>query len=727
MTDSRPEPTLTDCDREPIHVPGSIQAHGSLLALDDARHVVAWSADLDAEIEAGGTRATLADVVGTAGAQRIDPIIEQRQSRPILPVPVPAIDRKALVHRNPQGWTIVELERLELDYEDLAGVLHRTQESTQQLTGMDDTEELARALASIVRELTGFDRVMVYRFAEDWHGWVVAEDRADEVDSYLGVHVPASDIPAQARALYTRNPLRLIADVGAAPIPLRTRHPALQSHTLDLSDAVLRSVSPIHIQYLENMDVGGSMSISLLRGGELWGMVACHHRGPRHVSFEVRQACELIGRFVSRHIELRGELERSRAQARTREHVQRLAEGLVPEADLGASLVDAADDLAALVDADGFAVVGADRITLRGIDASTGAFVEWVQRLPLHEASGPWGRDPDGPIPPPPVEPDMVGVLALRAGDDPATSLVWLRREEVETVRWAGDPNKPVVTAADGTRRLHPRESFAAWIEERRGRARPWQPWELEAVGELGDLILSPAVRAAFALRAQSEELERFAFVASHDLRAPLRAVENIAQWLVEDEGPRLSEDARSHLDLLTSRVGRMDRMLVDLLAYSRAGREKVPSERVDLDELAREVFEGLAVPPNFEVRIDAPMPVVVGPRAPLRQILWNLISNAVKHHDRADGTVQASAHHENGMLRVTVVDDGPGIPAQHRDRVFGMFTKLESRDRVEGSGMGLALVRRYARHLGGDATVAPGSGRGTRIDVDLGLEAADE
>ena len=741
MNDPARPVSLHDCDREPIHVPGSIQSHGSLLALDDAGRVVVWSADFDDAVRASAsTPVTLATLLGAADAARLAPSIEAEERRPIRPVPLTESARQALVHRNEQGLTLVELEALALDDADLAAVLRLTQETTQRLGRLDTPEATYEALAGAVRRLTGFDRVMVYRFAEDWRGRVVAEARDDAADSYLGFHFPASDVPAQARALYERNPLRLIADVASEPVPLHGGTADTEAGALDLSDAVLRSVSPIHVQYLKNMRVGSSMSVSLLRDGKLWGLVACHHRTAKNVPFEVRQACELIGQFASNHVSMQEQLLHVQHASDVRAVLRSLATHLLPDIDGGVNVEARLDELSQVAACDALLVVTPARTTLRGADGDSLAIAAWLDALPLQPGETPWSSNTlikDAPLP---VEPAMAGALVIRTATEVPVTVAWLRLDRVRKTRWAGDPNKPLVRDPDGVDRLHPRESFSAWVEESRGTAEPWSTHEIESVRELQTLILSPSVRAALALSAQAaaleqanrqlaasnEELERFAYVASHDLRAPLRAVQNIVEWLREDEGQRLSGQALEFLELLESRVRRMDRMMIDLLAYARAGRESSPVEAIEMNELVSDIADSISRPTGLDVVCEA-CDTVHGPRVPVFQIVLNLVSNAIKHHDLGRGTVRVAARHEGKALVLTVTDDGPGIAPEHRDRVFEMFTTLASRDDVEGSGIGLAMIRRYAKRWGGDVEIEDAVPRGTRFIVRLYPEGRDE
>jgi signal transduction histidine kinase len=226
------------------------------------------------------------------------------------------------------------------------------------------------------------------------------------------------------------------------------------------------------------------------------------------------------------------------------------------------------------------------------------------------------------------------------------------------------------------------------------------------------------AVDAAIALHDELErsnhDLEQFAFVASHDLKAPARAIHSIAGWLEEDLGAAVSAESRNHLRLLRQRTERMERLLDDLLAYSRAGRVNADVRPVDVGDLLAQITALLAPPPGFVVRGVPPLPVFDTARTPLTQVLQNLVANAIKHHDRREALIEVRAREDGAFYELVVEDDGPGIPEQHHERIFGMFETLRPRDEVEGSGIGLALVRRLVEHYGGRVTVANRPGRGS-------------
>jgi signal transduction histidine kinase len=217
-------------------------------------------------------------------------------------------------------------------------------------------------------------------------------------------------------------------------------------------------------------------------------------------------------------------------------------------------------------------------------------------------------------------------------------------------------------------------------------------------------------------LERSNRELQQFAYVASHDLRAPLRAIDALSQWLAQDLQSAFDENQRAQMELLRGRVRRMDRLLGDLLDYARAGGEAVDVESVDVGAVLAEVIELCNVPAGFGVVTVAPLPVLETARLPLRRVLLNLIGNAIKHHDRPTGRVEVSVTPTEEHVTVRVADDGPGIPPAFHEKVFQMFQTLKPRDAVEGSGMGLALVRKLVENVGGTVWVEPNGERGAVI-----------
>ncbi|MGY1746777.1 SpoIIE family protein phosphatase [Blastococcus sp. SYSU D00695] len=496
---------LLRCADEPIAVPGAVQPHGALLAVTEPDlAVVVASADAAAVLGREVAGRTLADLLGPADLERLrsgaagDP-----SAADPLRVELPGGPADVVVHRS-GGLLVTEWEPLAGAAESGATWHRRLPAVLQRLSATATLEQLTDVLARDVRDLTGFDRVLVYRFDRDWNGEVVAEARRADLAPFLGLWFPAADIPAQARALYATNWLRLIPDARYAPVPLEPPLVPGTGRPLDLSGAMLRSVSPVHLEYLANMGVRASMSISLLDRGRLWGLVACHHyAGPRRPSYADRVAAEFLGRTASL-------LLHTAAGAAEQGDVVGVAQR---SADLVAAVGRAGRSaLPALTEDD-----GTGRPTVLDLLPAAGAAVRVGGRLrlladtppaervgPLVEALLAAGTPVTDSLPRTlPEAADLAGPASgvLAVGLDGGDFLAWFRPETPREVTWGGNPHKTEVT---GSGRLSPRRSFEAWTETVRGTARPWREHEVAAARALGEQV-------AVAGRARADQENRMA------------------------------------------------------------------------------------------------------------------------------------------------------------------------------------------------------------------------
>lgn len=470
---------LTNCDREPIHQLGSVQPFGFLLAVSSDWIVIRASANLAEFLGVTEANALGRPVISLISPEALHAIRNKLTTlrgsdvvERIFGIALtPDQNRFDLaVHLN-EGQVIIEGERCQEDRHDAASLSMRSM-----MSRLDHTETLEaffREGARQARALTGFDRVMVYRFDESGSGEVVAEAARAGIGSFLGLHYPASDIPIQARALYLRNLFRIIADVDAIAVPIL---PPLDEHgqPLDLSMSVLRSVSPIHIEYLKNMGVGASLSISIVVDGKLWGLFACHHYGPRLPSAQSRSAAELFGQMFASRLE-----SRERRLALDYEtKARRIADRLLTSVADNASLLDdpawLIEALADAIPADGIGVWINGRLALAGIGPDERSFAALVRHLNRNAAGRIYAVDrlaetyPDLE-----VDDAVAGMLAIPISRSPRDYVVLFRQELVRTVRWGGDPHKPVEYGPNGPR-LTPRKSFEAWSELVRGRSLPF-------------------------------------------------------------------------------------------------------------------------------------------------------------------------------------------------------------------------------------------------------------
>ncbi len=446
---------LDNCASEPIHTPGSIQPHGVLIAVTEPDLLVAVvSANVAAWFEISPDDAIgrpLGQLIGEDGAaivdrvrgvdwvQRFDEVAIAHRSGPLI----------ATLYRS-GSYLVVEIERNRLDGTPHAMVVR---EAAMALQACRSVVDVAHASARWVRSLAGFDRVMVYRFDPDWNGEVIAEHKREDLNTFLGLHYPASDIPAQARELYRRNWLRLIPDIGYTPVPLAPAVTHDTSRPLDLSSSTLRSVSPIHIEYLGNMGVGGSMSVSIVINGELWGLIACHHySGAHHVSVPVRNAAEFLAQLISQRI---AETLDSDVRSRTIEltaiadHVAH-AFAAARRSDIDEVLHTHQADVLALAGATGL-VLRVDGATIRlGVTPSDDVVDRIVACWPVeHEVLQ---TDRLSELCPSVVaDPEVAsGVMGFALMNDRSELVAWFRSERVQSIDWGGDPHNAKLGAAEG-------------------------------------------------------------------------------------------------------------------------------------------------------------------------------------------------------------------------------------------------------------------------------------
>ena len=542
------------CAREPIHLSGAIQPHGYLVSCSwpdwTVRHVSANVKELFDETPAQLLGASLREHVdesileAIADALRfIEPgLAAQRVATANVGARGTLCDISTHLH---QGLVHIEIEpqRAGADASPLTA-----NAMIGRIGGQDPGPAFFQQVASLARELTGYDRVMVYRFRPDDAGEVIAEEHAGDLEPYLGLRYPAADIPAQARHLYLVNRLRVIPDAGYAPVPIEPpRHAG--GAALDLSHHALRSVSPVHLEYLRNMGVGASMSISIVTGGRLWGLIACHHRSPRLVPPGIRATADLFGMYVSMRV---AGHEQATAMA-LYDQSQQLGDVLREATQNGRALADVLPTylrvIVKLLGADGAMMILGNRQMSIGTVPGGESFSElcaWgaaragaVAHTHRREDWRTQAQPADG----------LAGVLSMAFGRD-GDGVYAFRKEQVEEVTWAGHPHKATVPTDDG-HRIAPRRSFAAWRETVREQSVQWSDSDRRIAERLYDILI---------------DLHR---------RSVLNAEEQIALRLrqhVRDESERLSRLAAmlgdmQHLDdeqtrRLADRIGELERHL---------------------------------------------------------------------------------------------------------------------------------------------------------------------
>jgi len=749
---------LTNCDREPIHIPGGIQPYGVLLVLAGPDLTIVQCSDNTAGLLGVPPQQMLDQplhaFIGETAAKQIatTPDDDLKMLNP-LPLRVNEAAMNALAHRAPDGRLVFEIEPDDTANAEMS-LLHReVQRSLRRLQRAETVETLCQSVAEQMRDVSGYDRVMIYRFDASWNGLVIAEAKVDALEPFLGLQYPASDIPKQARALYAQNPLRLVHSSDYTPAAMLSieSDPA----PLDMSFALLRSVSPIHLEYLRNMGVGASMSISILKEGQLWGLVACHHRTAHTLSYDLRATCELLTQMFAVRLTERENTLKQRQQANSEKVLNVLTAAMQNEENDDAfvgGLLRQDVNLLDLVEADGALVCLNGECHMVGSTPSTDDItrvVNWLWKSTdsdvfyTHSLAQVDEQFTD-------IRATASGLLAIRISRVQSDYVIWFRQEQIEAVTWGGDPTKRLeVDETTGETRLRPRKSFEAWQSLVALQALPWEPWEIDAATRLRSVIIDTVLRIAGELRLRADilarlnkelarsndELDSFAYIASHDLKEPLRGIHNYASFLLEDYGETLPADGVDKLQTLVRLSRRMEELINSLLHFSRVGRVDLSVESVDLNEVVADVLGLLG--PRLEtqgVQIDVgALPTLTCDRVRVGEIFNNLITNAAKYHDDNDRqiVIRQESPPEPNYVMISVTDNGIGVPEKHKEAIFRIFKRLHSRKAYDGgNGAGLTIVRKIVERHDGQVWVESEVGKGSTFYFtlkDLSAEVKDK
>jgi two-component system, chemotaxis family, sensor kinase Cph1 len=598
-----------------------------------------------------------------------------------------------------------------------------------------------------MRSLAGFDRVMIYQFNAEAAGEVIAEAKREDLLPYLGLHYPATDIPDQPRQLYRQGLLRYIPDLNAPVVEMVPAvHPVTQ-HPLDLSFVTLRGTDPCCVAYHQNMGVAALMVMALIKDQQLWGLIACHHQTPKFVSPQVRMVCEVLGQFIAAELANQINSEALTQIMKLKSLQSELVESIAQAADLKTALVQPAPHILNIVNAQGAAVCLEDEITLMGATPSLEQvqdLIQWSETevsesifhthaLPKLYAAAAAYKD------------EAAGLLLLRISQVRRYYMLWFRPEVLQTVNWAGDPHASIQAGADGQVVLSPRRSFDQWQETVRLTSLPWQASELNNALDLRTAIVGIVLNKADelarmnqALARSNQELESFAYAASHDLKEPLRGIHNYATFLIEDYQEILDEAGTDRLRTLVKLTQRMESLIDVLLKFSQLGQTELNRQPTDLNDLLRQVINVFQISqPHaaIEIRIPRPLPLVQVDPVLVNEVFSNLLSNASKYNDKAQPWIEISyldadqpidealpfSQHRPSTPIFYVRDNGIGIRERHLETIFRLFKRLHPQTMYGGgTGAGLTIAKKIVERHNGQIWVTSSPGAGTTFYLTL-------
>ncbi|MEA3390858.1 MAG: HWE histidine kinase domain-containing protein [Pseudomonadota bacterium] len=662
---------LTNCDREPIHVLGTVQPFGFLIALTADWLVSRVSANVadfiglsPEEVLGKPVSAVLSgDAIHTLRNRitllRGPDAVERVFSLPLMDGG-PAFD--VAVHFSGQ-LVVIEGEPASHDEMEASSTVRSMVSRLGQVEGM---AAFLRDGARQVRALTGFDRVMVYRFSGSGDGEVVAEALRPGIESFFGLHYPASDIPAQARALYLRNIFRVIADVNAPPVPVMPQlDPA--GMALDMSLCLTRAVSPIHIEYLRNMGVDASLSISIIVEGKLWGLFACHHYGPRLPTFAQRSAAELFGQIFSMMLESRERAETADYEGKSRQVADRLLSAVAQDNELLHNAAWLGDIIFDTIPADGVGVYIDGQMILSGLTPDEPAFAAIVNMMNRVAASQVYTTDSlSSVLPEAAAYADRAaGVLAIPLSRRPRDYVVLFRAEQLRSVRWAGQQDKHVEDGPDGPR-LSPRKSFEAWSQLVQGRALPFTPAELRVAETLRTALLEVILRLSDSVDAERQRAHEKQELLIAELNHRVRNILSLIRGLLS----QTRDSARSVDDFigtLESRVHALARAHDQITADRWS-----PARLYDLIEVEAGAYLGEK---SDRVRLSGPNVLLTpGCFTVMALVIHEMLTNAAKYGALSDSGMVAIDWRldEDGSLLLDWTESGgPAVVAPTR-RGFG-------------------------------------------------------
>ncbi|SKB98400.1 ATP-binding protein [Dyadobacter psychrophilus] len=744
---------LTNCESEPIHIPGSIQPHGFMLGVNSQNYLIDFCSENCAEYIGIPPQMilgkTLTDIFPAqesdgfkeyAAAERIDsakPFVFSKDD----------ISYNTTVHKSNETL-ILELEPFPDGTVNLPNLYNQTRTFVSIMEKTSYLPELCQEIANETRAITGYDRVMIYKFDPGYNGEVIAESKRQDLNSFAGQKYPHTDIPVQARELYIRNPLRMIADINYTPVPILTLDDASgkTNKSLDLSLSILRSVSPIHIEYLKNMGVGATLTISLLQNQKLWGLIACHHYSPKILPHYTRLSALLHGHFLTSQIAVREVAE----EFEVSQKVDKSLADLLSKLHENENFVEEYyrdESLLKLANATGAAIFLNNKLYKNGITPADGPLISLfhfladnfkTQGLVTHALSHHY---PEGRT----ISQQAAGIVyhALSGNSD---GIIWMRQEKVETINWAGNPDKAVLPNEEGLR-LSPRKSFELWMQVVKDEGAPWRKSEINAASgfsyalqkHINYRVIQTQEDANRALNEElktaNQELANLNWISTHDLKEPLRKIQIFASKVLDREDPDLSAQVKDSVGRMRLAAEKMQNLIEDILAYSKAGNMEKVFEEIDLNIILKNVLRELQ--DNIEERhvtIHAQeLPTLRVIPFQIHQLFLNLISNAIKFTDPDTAPdidikvniVDGSAINEiisplQKFYGISFKDNGIGFDAEYETRIFDVFQRLHPAHKYPGTGIGLAICKKIAENHKGLITARSESGNGSTFTLFL-------
>ncbi|SIT25008.1 Bacteriophytochrome (light-regulated signal transduction histidine kinase) [Chryseobacterium ureilyticum] len=709
---------FVECHEEPIHIPGYIQSFGYLIGIDSVSHSITFFSR---------------NIMDLFKIENLDELFDKRLTD--FPESFPDII-KSDIYTSLERFTRRENEAyfdkifigekeyhfsvfrsggdIFLEFEEvLINPDKRISNKYDNFYVIDTEHELWNHLLEALSKVVNYDRMMVYKFMMDGSGKVIAEKKSENMESFLGLHYPESDIPKQARELYLKKRKRIFSNVHTETVPIISK----TKENIDLSFSASRGMSPVHRQYLINSGVSSSFSVSIIIDNHLWGLVTCQNVEPKHVDLEDRVqagiftalAANAYSSFKSKNeLNYRMELNDKLSQLKTK---------FLKHNNLFDSLIESKTEIRNFPEAEGLAIVYDENIVTDGVVPASDVInriVHWglentneriyVNRSFLKN----YGEELNLPE-------SAAGIVIYFIERDKNEMLIWFRKEFDEHIDWAGNPEKKIgvfTQNGEDKQMVSPRTSFRIFTENIKGHSKRWNSRNVSAVQAIRDLILDTSHKNYNAikrlndeLKKVNEELDSFSYTISHDLGTPLTVMKLNAQMLLGNLTDN-SEKSKTKINTIIEEIDNMAEMMHDVLQLSRAKHSEIQLESLKTGTTIYKISENAKITygsPKSEIVIKE-CPDVLADKTLLHQVFLNIINNAVKyssHKDQPRVEIEGSEDGQTIIYRIS--DNGIGIPEEEKHKMFKIFNRMDNAKKFKGNGVGLSIVYRIMKRIGGN------------------------
>lgn len=709
-----------NCDQEAIHICGEVQEYGFLIGVQDSK-ITFYSQNI---LDLFPLNNILGEDIHAFFAQLgIDINWENYSDNQELAIQHISYNNQeyTLSIHTQNGFTFFEIEIVFPGHK-----INKEYFAVQSILRNMDSKDIWKLLLKEIQAIIDFDRVMIYQFLYDGSGQVIEELVKPNLESYLDLHYPESDIPAQARAMYLKNPVRITSHVSGTTSPIVGIIP---KENIDLTCSVTRASSPVHRQYLKNAHVESSFSTSIIVNGELWGLVACQNAAPKHLDLQSRLLAETLTRASANAYASQKSLKTLKEYQKINLNNISLQQNLLSEEDFGKSLKKNIRDIMDSCAADGMIIrINNEILTCGKVpnDNDIEKIIDWSKQhnSDFEEntfASNSFCQTKDLDLDTPDKS---CGIIISILGNNTSDMLIWLRKEQGHKIKWAGKPEKSAISEIrNGVEiiKFSPRKSFEVWKEYVKGTSLPWKIKEIESAKWITSVILkashtksSQILDLNNQLKELNQELDSFSHSISHDLNTPLTVIKLNAQLAKRLPDP---EKVQTTLDNIIAQVDTMSEMIRNVLELSRIKKSEIELKKIEVDSLIEKLAEDSKISfncPKTEIIIEN-TPEVLGDKTMVYQVFINVIGNAVKYSSKSKKPlVKIVGKVYDDAVTYSITDNGIGIDQKESKKMFKIFSRMNNAKEFKGNGVGLSIVHHLMEKMGGKISYESESGKGT-------------